>query len=107
MTTIKYLKTNTSRLYQEAASNKMKIELLWGDRVEVQDGNPVNGRVKAKARGQEGYIKLSDLGDDRLLEIYFIDVGQGDSVLMVTPDGRHLLVDGGYKRSAQNHGKLS
>ncbi len=105
MTTIKYLKTNTSRLYQEAASNKMKIELLWGDRVEVQDGNPVNGRVKAKARGQEGYVKLSDLGDDRLLEIYFIDVGQGDSVLMVTPDGRHLLIDGGYKRSAQNHGK--
>ncbi len=105
MATVKYLKTETSRLYSEAGSNKVKIDLLWGDRVEIQPGNPVNGRVRVKARGQEGFVKLSELGDDRLLEVYFIDVGQGDSVLIVTPDGRHILVDGGYKRKAQNHGK--
>ncbi|MCU0459476.1 MAG: MBL fold metallo-hydrolase [Bacteroidales bacterium] len=105
MATVKYLKTETSRLYSDTGSNKVKIDLLWGDRVEIQPENPVNGRVSARARGQEGYVKLSDLGDDRLLEVYFIDVGQGDSVLVVTPDGRHILVDGGYKRKAQNHGK--
>jgi beta-lactamase superfamily II metal-dependent hydrolase len=105
MASVKFLKTETSRLYTEAGSNKVKIDLLWGDRIEIQPGNPVDGRVRVKARGQEGYVNLSDLGDDRLLEVYFIDVGQGDSVLIVTPDGRHILVDGGYKRKAQNHGK--
>lgn len=101
----KFLKTQTSKLYWDSTGSKMKIELLWGDRVVVLPGDPVNGRVKVKARGQEGYIRHSDLGDDRLLEIYFIDVGQGDSVLIVSPDNRHILIDGGYKRKAQHHGK--
>jgi hypothetical protein len=105
MATVKFLKTDTSRLYREAASNKVRTELLWGDRVEVLPGDPVNGRVKARARGVEGFVKETDLGKERLLEIYFIDVGQGDSVLIITPDGRHILIDGGYKRKAQSHGK--
>ena len=32
---------------------------------------------------------------DERLHVYFLDVGQGDSVLIVTPEGRQLLVDGG------------
>jgi beta-lactamase superfamily II metal-dependent hydrolase len=105
MAEVKFLKTDTSNLYEKADTNKVKTELLWGDRIEVLPGDPVGGRVKAKARGQEGFVKQSDLGEERLLEIYFIDVGQGDSVLIVTPDGRHVLIDGGYKRKDQNHGK--
>ena len=30
-----------------------------------------------------------------MLHVYFLDVGQGDSVLIVTPGGRQVLVDGG------------
>ena len=33
-------------------------------------------------------------GDDNL-HVYFFDVGQGDSALIVTPGGRQILVDGG------------
>ncbi|MCY4365114.1 MAG: ComEC/Rec2 family competence protein [Chloroflexi bacterium] len=34
-------------------------------------------------------------GSDGRLHVYFIDVGQGDSALIVTPGGRRALVDGG------------
>jgi competence protein ComEC len=34
-------------------------------------------------------------GPDGKLHVYFLDVGQGDSTLIVTPSGRQVLVDGG------------
>jgi competence protein ComEC len=34
-------------------------------------------------------------GPDGNLHVYFFDVGQGDSILVVTPNGRQVLVDGG------------
>ena len=37
----------------------------------------------------------SSLGADGLLHVHFFDVGQGDSILIVTPSGRQVLVDGG------------
>jgi len=77
--------------------------LLWGDQVKVlKAGTP---RSKARARGKEGYVDDSALGDESLLEVYFIDVGQGDSVLIRTPDGRHIMIDGGSKRASQPTGK--
>lgn len=36
------------------------------------------------------------------LHIYFLDVGQGDATLIVTPTGRHVLIDGGYYPSVLN-----
>lgn len=33
------------------------------------------------------------------LKIYFIDVGQGDSTLIVTPQGKNILIDGGGSES--------
>ena len=34
-------------------------------------------------------------GPDGLLHVFFLDVGQGDSILVVTPAGRQVLIDGG------------
>lgn len=34
-------------------------------------------------------------GPDGKLHVYFFDVGQGDSVLIVTPGGKQVLIDGG------------
>ncbi len=105
MSTIKYLKSETAKLYKSSTSTNEIIELLWGDRIELLTSNLSNGRYKTKARGITGYIKSEDICDEPLLELYFIDVGQGDGILIVTPDRKHVLIDGGYKRSKQPHGK--
>ena len=44
------------------------------------------------------------------LEIHLIDVGQGDSTLVVTPDNKNILIDGGedeYSRNVIRHLKRS
>ena len=40
------------------------------------------------------WLRVAD-GPDGLLHVYFLDVGQGDSTLIVTPSGRQMLIDGG------------
>jgi beta-lactamase superfamily II metal-dependent hydrolase len=100
---VRYLAKETAPLYAAATGNKKLLELLWGDQVKVlKVGSP---RSKVRARGKTGYVAASALGDESLLELYFIDVGQGDGVLIRTPDGRHIMIDGGYKRDAQPTGK--
>ncbi len=46
-------------------------------------------------------IWLGVLGlPDGRLHVHFLDVGQGDAILVVTPDGRQILVDGGPSPTA-------
>lgn len=103
MSTIKYLRKETANLYK---NGKVATELLWGDRIEVLSGTPVNGQYNVNARGyHNAYINTDDVGDEALLELYFIDVGQGDGILIVTPDRKHVVIDGGYTRTKTGHGK--
>lgn len=43
--------------------------------------------------------ELSLLGDGKL-HAYFLDVGQGDSALLVSPSGKQIIIDGGPDNSA-------
>ena len=80
-----------------------KRELLWGD---LCRNVVINGdEARVTARGAKGTIPASALGGQSLLEFYFIDVGQGDGVLVKTPDNRHILIDAGYNRAKQPTGK--
>ncbi len=44
-------------------------------------------------------LALRGLPDGKL-HVYFLDVGQGDGILVVAPDGRQILVDGGPSPTA-------
>jgi beta-lactamase superfamily II metal-dependent hydrolase len=102
----KFIKVNTTPLYEGDTGVKVVAHLLWGDSVRIDDAEvAINGRIKARARGRNGFVKWDDLNDESLLEVYFIDVGQGDGILIKTPSNEHIMVDGGYKRTAQQSGK--
>lgn len=101
--TIKFVDSFTAALYAQPTGTKRRIELLWGDRIRVIDST--GPRLRVRARGVEGYVDPADIGDRSLLEVYFIDVGQGDGVLIRTPDHRHVVIDGGYTRTKQQTGK--
>lgn len=106
MGTIKYVKTETAKLYKEKDGKKVLLELLWGDRVEYLDEDLHNGFRKVHSRWADvGYVEEKYLGKDPILELYFIDVGQGDGILIVTPERKHILIDGGYARKNQPHGR--
>lgn len=102
----RYVAAETIKLYAAADKKKVLAHLLWGDRVTYDSGtNATNGCIKVKARGWYGYVEKELLGTEKLLELYFIDVGQGDGILLKTPDEKHIMIDGGYKRKAQQSGK--
>lgn len=69
-------------------------ELLWGDWVQLT-GEWEGDWVPVAVRGTKGWMKKADLQANRCLEVIFLDVGQGDGCLVITPDDRHVLVDAG------------
>lgn len=104
MSETKYVSKDTAYLY---LNNGDKVSLLWGDTVITVPSNKKDGKIKAEARGYYGYISPDDIGDESLLEIYVIDVGQGDGILIKCPEGNketsgnHIMIDGGYMREKQ------
>jgi len=80
-----------------------KVAMLWGDPVYVFDVGQTFAKVSAK--GHHLQIKISDLMETPILSIYQIDVGQGDSALVHTPDDHWLMIDGGPAPSDSNSGK--
>jgi beta-lactamase superfamily II metal-dependent hydrolase len=100
---IRYLSAQTTPLYAAAVGDEELLHLLWGDHLDVVQAGAA--RTEVKARGKQGFVDNGKIGDESLLEVYIIDVGQGDGILIRTPDDRHVLIDGGYKRSSQPTGK--
>jgi beta-lactamase superfamily II metal-dependent hydrolase len=103
---IKYVSEETTPLFPENNGEKAIAHLLWGDRVKLKTTSENAGDlVKISARGRVGFVKNTHLSNEPLLELYFIDVGQGDGILIKTPDEKHIMIDGGYKRASQQSGK--
>lgn len=98
---VKFVSAFTADLRDE--NGDRLTELLWGDPVHVLDdsGDP----VEVRARTRRGFLPADALTDTGLLEIYVIDVGQGDGVLFRTPDDRWHLMDAGVANRSQMTGK--
>ncbi|WP_339813075.1 hypothetical protein [uncultured Imperialibacter sp.] len=97
---LKYFKTDTKTGKQTFSFRK---ELLFGDYVRpiLKNGQPVEVKIgkssylMVRARNADGYIKPSEIIPDRVLEVNFIDIGQGDGCHVVTPDDKHFIIDAG------------
>jgi beta-lactamase superfamily II metal-dependent hydrolase len=90
----RYISSKTAQLYTAPTGGAHSMILIFGDEVEVT--GPADGaRFPAIYRGRPGFVSAAQLGDTPALELYFIDVGQGDSTFIVTPARKTILIDGG------------
>jgi hypothetical protein len=96
---IKYINSKTSSLYKSSTGGSREMVLIFGDEVKT-NGSPIDGRVQAEFRGRKGFISQDHLDNKPALEMYFIDVGQGDSTFIVTPNRKKILIDGGINKRA-------
>ncbi len=111
----------TAHVFNYARDSKKKLKLrrvkhlLWGDWVKVTDysyandpnadirsatekkqtSKPPKNMVPVRVRGTSGYMHLEDLQPNQLLEVVFVDVGQGDGALLITPDNKKYVIDAG------------
>lgn len=74
--------------------------LIFGDEVESAGHINSDGWEKVSYRKRDGWVKATKLAKKPPLEIYFIDVGQGDSTFIITPKRKTILVDGGKGNEA-------
>ena len=51
--------------------------------------------INVRSRQVEGWMNLDDIQLDRVLEVNFVDLGQGDGCHLVTPDDCHFIIDAG------------
>lgn len=74
--------------------SQVAAKLFLGEWVKIK-GPAEHGWIPVAFRGGAGYVRENELTRDRQLEVFFIDVEQGDSILIQTPDDRRILIDGG------------
>jgi len=58
----------------------------------VKKGSSIKYETPSKSK-----LALLDIVNSKPLQVHFIDVGQGDSILIQTSNGKNMLVDGGAK----------
>lgn len=83
------------KIYDNSSGSGWGNHLLFGDYIKIKDTQIVNGRVQAKSRNTDGWVKVDDIRKDRILEVNFVDIGQGDGCHVVTPDDKHIIIDAG------------
>ncbi len=68
--------------------------LLFGDWLKYL-GEENNGWAKVRCRGDTGWLRKTWFSPERVLEVNFVDIGQGDGCHIVTPDDEVILIDAG------------
>jgi beta-lactamase superfamily II metal-dependent hydrolase len=90
-------------------SRKKLIQLLWGDLIDLREEPPgdyvkVGVRIDEGTKIHNGWMKKSDIQEEPVLEVTFVDIGQGDGCLLIMPDAdvpdfkrRAMVIDAGEK----------
>ena len=98
MATIRYAKGPLIYLYDASNLKTKKKQLLWGDWLRI--GDDINNDWSEVKWGQDIFaIKKQDYQEERLLEMIFLDVGQGDGCILTTPQigakEKIMIIDAG------------
>lgn len=86
-----------SVLLMDRPGGKPVEHVIWGDWLRVLGEEPRDGWIRIHARGEDGWVREAQLVRERLLEIVFVDIGQGDGAIVSTPEDDHLVVDAGQE----------
>ncbi len=79
---------------KETTTKNAANHLILGDYVGYL-GEENGDWIKVRSRGKTGWLKKGWITDQRMLEINFVDIGQGDGCHIVTPDDEIILIDAG------------
>ncbi|MGH7570639.1 MAG: ComEC/Rec2 family competence protein [Gemmatimonadota bacterium] len=81
-------------VFDKKNGTKKIQQCIWGDTIEAL-GPEEDGWVPVNARLDQGWMRAADLQEDCILEVVFVDIGQGDGCFIVTPRNKLILVDAG------------
>lgn len=102
MDKIRYAKGPVVYLYDRQDLKTRKKQLLWGDWLRI--GDDIDAKWSSVRWGNELFaIRKTDYQEERLLELIFLDVGQGDGCILTTPEERILIVDAGEGANMANY----
>ncbi|MBX3252529.1 MAG: hypothetical protein KF862_00200 [Chitinophagaceae bacterium] len=90
-----YAVTNEAPVYESVVSNKGKKiinKIQMG--TYVKPGDEQGDFYKVTTAGPDGWMRKADLGDTMGIKIFYLDVGQGDGVL-IEAGGLRILIDAG------------
>lgn len=95
---IQFVAKTTAVIYEQPVAGKSRGKnalqhLLWGDEVTVFEGD--GEWFQVEGRRVKGWLHGKALQEERLLEVNFVDIGQGDGCIVGTPDGEQILIDAG------------
>lgn len=80
---------------QPPAELKALKQLLWGDELTVRRTSDDGNYLEVIARKARGWMRVEETVPERLLEVVFVDIGQGDGALVITPDDKRYVIDAG------------
>lgn len=84
-------------------SFKAVEELIFGDYIRIlfenekliTTTNKGKEYIKVRSRGENAFIDPEKILPNRILEVNFVDVAQGDGCHVVTPEDKHFIIDAG------------
>jgi beta-lactamase superfamily II metal-dependent hydrolase len=109
MATFKYASTNEAPVYQSVVNGKGKKiinRILLGTYVQINEKQ--GDFYQVATAGPDGWMNKKDLSDSMYFKVFFLDVGQGDGILIEAGglnDNKRLkiLIDAGLKDNMLNY----